>query len=107
MSWIALADMVRALGYLVETDGISGPANVVAPNPVDNTEFTRVLAPVLRRPAVFPVPRFALELLYGPMAEGAALASQRVLPRRLQASGFEFSLPNLEGALQTILKGAA
>jgi uncharacterized protein (TIGR01777 family) len=107
MSWIALADMVRALRHLVETESVSGPANAVAPNPVDNAEFTRVLASVLRRPAMVPVPRFALELLYGPMAEGAALASQRVLPRRLLASGFAFNLPSLEGALQTILKGAA
>ena len=107
MSWIALADMVRALRFLVDTESARGAFNVAAPNPVDNAEFTRVLASVLHRPAIFPVPVFALELLYGQMAKGAALASQRALPRKLLQTGFVFSLPNLETALQSILRAAA
>ena len=107
MSWIALADMVRALRFLVDTDGARGAFNLTAPNPVDNAEFTRVLASALHRPAIFPVPVLALELLYGQMAKGAALASQRALPRRLLQTGFAFSLPNLETALQSILRAAA
>ncbi len=107
MSWIALADMVRALRFLIETAAASGPFNLTAPNPVDNEEFTRELASVLHRPAIFPVPALALELLYGQMAKGAALASQRVLPRKLCENGFEFSLPDLRTALQTVLHRAA
>ncbi len=107
MSWIALADMVRALRFLVDTDAAAGPFNLTAPNPVDNEEFTRELASAMHRPAIFPVPALALELVYGPMAKGAALASQRVLPRHLRENGFEFSLPNLQIALQTILRRAA
>lgn len=107
MSWIALADMVRALRFLIDTNGAAGPFNLAAPNPVDNAEFTRVLASVLHRPAVFPVPAFALELLYGEMAKGAALASQRVLPRKLLENGFQFSLPDLQTALPSVLRAAA
>jgi uncharacterized protein (TIGR01777 family) len=106
MSWIALADMVRALRFLIDTDGAAGPFNLTAPTPVDNAEFTRVLASVLHRPAIFPVPRLALELLYGPMAKGAALASQRALPRQLLALGFEFGLPELRPALEATLHRA-
>lgn len=107
MSWIALADMIRALRFLIENDRAAGPFNLTAPNPVDNGEFTRVLASVLHRPAIFPVPRLALELLYGPMAKGAALASQRVLPRQLLAHRFEFALPELQPALEAILHRTA
>jgi uncharacterized protein len=107
MSWIALADMVRALRFLVDAEKARGAFDLTAPNPVDNAEFTRVLASVLHRPAIFPVPTLALELLYGQMAKGAALASQRVLPRKLLQAGFEFSLPNLETALASILRAAA
>jgi hypothetical protein len=104
MSWIAIADMVRALRFLVEHDGVAGPFDLTAPNPVDNAEFTRVLASVLHRPAIFPVPQFALELLYGPMAKGAALASQRALPRQLLANGFDFVLPDLREALESVVR---
>jgi uncharacterized protein (TIGR01777 family) len=104
MSWIAIADMVRALRFLIEHDGAAGPFDLTAPNPVDNAEFTRVLASVLHRPAIFPVPQLALELLYGPMAKGAALASQRALPRQLLASGFDFVLPNLREALESVVR---
>jgi len=106
MSWIAIADMVRALRFLVEYDGAgaAGPFDLTAPNPVDNAEFTRVLASVLHRPAIFPVPRLALELLYGPMAKGAALASQRALPRQLLANGFDFVLPDLREALESVVR---
>ncbi|HEY2163168.1 MAG TPA: DUF1731 domain-containing protein, partial [Gemmatimonadaceae bacterium] len=106
MSWIAIADMVRALRFVVEHDGAAGegPFNLTAPNPVDNAEFTRVLASVLHRPAIFPVPQLALELLYGPMAKGAALASQRALPRQLLANGFDFVLPTLREALESVVR---
>ena len=104
MSWIAIADMVRALRFLIDHDGAAGPFDLTSPNPVDNAEFTRVLASVLHRPAIFPVPQLALELLYGPMAKGAALASQRALPRQLLANGFDFALPDLRGALESVVR---
>jgi uncharacterized protein len=104
MSWIAISDMVRALRFLVEHDRAEGPFDLTAPEPVDNAEFTRVLASVLHRPAIFPVPQLALELLYGPMAKGAALASQRALPRQLLANGFDFLLPDLREALESIVR---
>ena len=104
MSWIAIADMVRALRFLVEHDGAAGPFDLTAPNPVDNAEFSRVLGSVLHRPAIFPVPQMALELLYGPMAKGAALASQRALPRQLLANGFDFTLPDLRQALESVVR---
>ena len=107
VSWIALADMVLALRFLVDTESASGAFNLTAPIPVDNAELTRELAGVLHRPSLVPVPRFALHLLFGQMAEGAALASQRALPRRLLSSGFRFSQPELRGALESMLRRAA
>lgn len=100
MSWIALDDVVRALRFLVDTPSVRGPVNLVAPEPVRNAEFTKVLARVLGRPAVLPVPAFALELLFGTMADNTILASQRVTPKTLAGAGFTFRHPRLEEALR-------
>jgi hypothetical protein len=86
----------------VEEAGVRGVLNGTAPNPVTNAEFTRQLAGVLHRPAVFPVPMFALRLLYGEMAEVMA-GSQRVLPRAAEAAGFRFGYPELRAALEQML----
>jgi uncharacterized protein (TIGR01777 family) len=107
MSWIALDDMVRALRFLIDTPTAKGPFNLVAPEPVPNAEFTRVLARVLRRPALLPVPALALELIFGTMADNTILASQRVLPKRLAGAGFEFRHPRLSDALQFELTRSA
>ena len=104
MSWISLDDHLRAMEHALVADSLHGPANLVAPNPVQNAEFTSVLGHVLGRPAVIPVPRFALTLALGEMAEATALASQRVAPRALLAAGFQFSHPMLEGALKAELQ---
>ena len=104
MSWISLDDHVRAMEHALVSDALHGPANLAAPNPVQNAEFATVLGHVLGRPALIPVPRFALELAFGEMAEATALASQRVAPRALLASGFEFLHPMLEGALKAELQ---
>jgi NAD dependent epimerase/dehydratase family enzyme len=77
--------------------------NLVSPNPVTNAEFASTLGRVLARPAMVPVPRLALELLYGEMADAAILASQRVAPHALRTAGFAFELPTLEQALRAIL----
>ena len=102
MSWIHADDMAELLVFAVEQAGVCGALNATAPNPVTNAEFTRQLAAVLHRPAAFPVPLFALRLLYGEMAEVVA-GSQRVLPRAAEAAGFQFGYPDLRGALDQLL----
>ncbi len=102
-SWIHLADIVGAVQHILKADSLRGPVNVVAPNPVTNSEFTRALAQVLRRPAFLPVPAFAARLALGEMADAALLASQRVEPAKLTASGYTFRFPELWGALQDLI----
>jgi len=99
MSWIARSDLVAAVLFLLERENAQGPFNCVAPLPVTNREFTRALGRVLRRPAVLPVPAFALRLLFGGFADEALLAGARVLPRRLQELGFAFAHGSLDSAL--------
>lgn len=107
MSWIALDDAVAALIIAVESNALSGPVNVVAPNPVTNAEFTRTLARLLRRPALLPVPAIALRLAFGKLADAALLASQRVRPAALERGGFRFAHPELGDALRAALSSAS
>ena len=102
MSWIHLEDLA-ALFQLAVENPVRGPLNGVAPNPVTNSDFTRELARALRRPAVFPVPEFALRLLFGEMAD-VLLASQRVTPGAAEAAGFRFRFPQLAPALAGLLR---
>lgn len=104
MSWVALGDVVSAIQQVIEKGSLSGPVNVVAPNPVTNAEFTQVMGKVLSRPTVFPLPALAVRTLLGEMGEELLLGSQRVEPARLLASGFEFTYSQLEGALRAILR---
>ncbi len=94
-SWIAIEDVVAALLWLLENPNASGPYNCVAPEPVTNELFTRLLANALSRPAVFPAPKFALRLAMGEMADALLLSSCRALPKRLEDSGFAFRYRNL------------
>lgn len=103
MSWIALHDHLRAIEAALHDVTLTGPVNLVSPNPVTNAEFATTLGYVLARPAVIPVPRFALELVYGEMADATILAGQRVVPRALRKGGFTFELPTLEQALRAEL----
>ena len=96
-SWITLHDQVRAIDYLIDSD-LSGPVNLTAPNPATNSEFTAALARALRRPALLPVPGFALKLALGGFST-EILGSKRVLPERLNESGFAFDYPHLAPAL--------
>jgi uncharacterized protein (TIGR01777 family) len=103
MSWISLDDAVGATMLVLRDDRVSGPVNVVA-GAVPNADFTRVLGGVLHRPAVVPVPTFALKLAYGAeMVGDTLLASQRAEPRRLRESGYRFAHPELEAALRAAL----
>ena len=106
MSWIGLRDLVRAFRFAVDTSGLEGAANAVAPVPVTNAEFTTVLAHVLTRPAFATIPAFALRALFGELADATLLASQRVRPAKLVASGFTFGDPTLDGALRAELARA-
>lgn len=104
MSWISLTDTVRAIRFICEHATLSGAVNIVAPEPVRNSGFTSTLGSVLHRPAILPVPRFALTALFGEMAEHTILASQRVLPGKLTGAGFDFRHPQLDAALRYQLR---
>lgn len=103
MSWIHLDDIVGAILHLVSNETVNGPVNLIAPTPVRNAEFTAVLGNVLSRPTLFPVPEFALKLAMGEMAEEVLLGSQRVEPKQLTASGYDFKFRNLRDALEDLV----
>jgi uncharacterized protein len=104
MSWIALDDVVGAIVHVLNRPELSGPINVTSPNPVTNKEYTNALGSVLFRPAFAPVPTLAVKLMFGEMADAMLLASAKVLPVRLQESGFRFQYPELKPALKHVLK---
>ncbi|MGH8070764.1 MAG: TIGR01777 family oxidoreductase [Candidatus Entotheonellia bacterium] len=103
MSWIALDDAVGAIQHAIVTDALQGPTNAVAPRAVTNQEFTKTLGAVLGRPTVIPLPAFAARLMFGEMADELLLASARVQPAKLLASGYGYRYPELEGALRHLL----
>jgi uncharacterized protein len=102
-SWVSRDDVVNAIQYILE-GSISGPVNLVAPNPVTNAEFTKILASVLSRPAMFPMPAFAARLAFGEMADALLLSSARVEPGKLRSAGYRFKYPELQAALSAILR---
>ena len=102
-SWIHADDIVGAVHHIIRSESLSGPVNLVSPNPVPNKEFTRVLAAVLRRPALFPIPSFAARLAFGEMAQELMLTSQRVVPEKLTSSGYAFRFRDLRAALEDLL----
>jgi len=106
MSWVMLDDVVGILRFAIENASLRGAVNVVAPQPVRNEEFTKVLAKALHRPALFPAPAFALRLALGEMADALLLSSQRVVPSRLQQLGFRFEHTELPTALAAVLAAA-
>jgi hypothetical protein len=105
MSWVTLKDVVGILRLALENRAVQGAVNVVAPGAVRNAEFTKELARALHRPALFPAPAFALRLALGEMADALLLASQRVVPQRLQQLGYRFAHPDLAVALAAVLSG--
>ncbi|MGO8792630.1 MAG: TIGR01777 family oxidoreductase [Terriglobia bacterium] len=104
LSWVAIDDVVGALSHALVTDSLRGPVNAVAPHPVTNREFTKTLGRVLSRPTIFPLPAFAARMVMGEMADELLLASARVKPARLLASGYEFQFSLLEPALRHVLR---
>ena len=102
-SWIGLDDVIGAIHHALIHDALEGAVNAVAPQPVTNRVFTTTLGTVLGRPTLVPLPGFAARLVLGEMADALLLASTRVEPARLLASGYSFRQPELEGALRHCL----
>jgi uncharacterized protein (TIGR01777 family) len=104
MSWIALDDVVGGIKFALANNSIKGPVNFVAPAPVTNAHFTKILGKVLSRPTIFPIPAFGVRLLFGEMADALLLSSQRVESAVLQNSGYLFKYAQLDSALRHALK---
>jgi len=100
ISWVGIEDSVAAMKLALNDESIRGPLNVVSPKPVTNERFTRVLGEVLSRPTVMAMPAFAARLAFGEMADEMLLVSQKVVPKKLLATGFQFEFSDLESALQ-------
>ncbi len=103
MSWIAIDDLVKIIVFAIENESLEGAVNATSPNPVQNEEFTDTLGKVLHRPTILPVPSFGVKLLFGEMGETLLLEGNRVIPKKLEDTGFEFDFPNLEDAFRHVL----
>ncbi len=102
-SWVALEDVVGILRFAIEKPPVRGAINIVSPQPLQNAEFTCVLAKAMHRPALFPAPAFALRLALGEMADALLLSSQRVLPRAVEKTGYQFLHSDLSTALKNLV----
>jgi uncharacterized protein (TIGR01777 family) len=103
-SWIALDDEVGAILHCLQDDGLRGPVDATAPDPVTDRDLAKALGAALHRPAILPVPAFALRLALGSeMADELVLSGQRVLPAALQTRGYRFEVPDLDEALRSAL----
>jgi uncharacterized protein len=100
MSWIAIDDLLSIIYASLTNDRFSGPINAVSPTPVTNKEFTKTLASLLHRPAIFPLPAWLARLAFGELADEALLASCKALPTKLQSEGFTFQYRDLHAALR-------
>ncbi len=101
MSWVSIDDAAGAVEHAIINESLRGPVNLVAPNPVRNAEFTKTLGEVLHRPTMFPMPAFVVKLVFGEMGEALLLGSQKVLPKKLEASGYKFQHAELKSALES------
>ncbi|MBI3742116.1 MAG: TIGR01777 family protein, partial [Chloroflexi bacterium] len=103
-AWIHVADFIAAIRFLLENENARGAFNLAAPNPLINADFARALARILKRPNWFPAPGWIFKFVFGELGETMVLGSQRVIPRRLQAMGFQFQFADAASALQDLLK---
>jgi len=101
LPWISLADHVAATRFLLTAD-VAGPVNMTGPDPARNAEVIATMARLMHRPAVLPVPAFAIRTVLGGMSE-EILIGQRAIPKRLLEAGFAFQHPTLEAALRAAL----
>ncbi len=102
-SWIAIDDVIGAIHHALMNENVRGPVNIVAPHPVTNNEFTKILGGVLSRPTMFPAPSFALRLALGEMADALLLSSANIKPNRLISTGYTFRFTQLNDALTALL----
>ena len=102
MPWIHLDDWINLVLFAIQNPAVRGAINATAPNPVTNSEFTRVLGKAVHRPAILPVPGFVLKMAMGEMA-GAILASARAIPKVALSTGFQFQYSQLRPALANLL----
>ena len=102
LSWIAVDEIPLIIEYLMSRSDALGAVNFVSPQPVSNLEFTKILGKVINRPTIFPLPSFAAKILFGQMADELLLSGAKVLPRKLQKSGYVFKYGDLETALKKI-----
>jgi uncharacterized protein (TIGR01777 family) len=103
-SFISARDHARAIVHALETSSLKGPVNFCTPQPCTNAEFTKALGKVINRPTILPLPSFAVSLLFGEMGEEMLLGGVRATPGKLVKSGFQFSHPTIEEALQSALE---
>jgi len=103
MSWISMDDALSAILHIIADDTIKGPVNLTAPTPVTNKEFSRKLACVFATKTRFSFPAAMVKRVWGQMGEETLLASARVKPEKLLATGFRFQHPSLFPALQDLL----
>jgi uncharacterized protein (TIGR01777 family) len=104
ISWIHLDDEIRAIKFLLEREDLNGVFNLSTPNSLTYKDFSKILGKLIKRPSWFHVPGLVLKILLGEMGEGLVLSGQRAIPKRLSEAGFEFTYPELESALNEILK---
>lgn len=104
MSWISLVDVVRVLDFALHEERLVGPVNAVAPGTVRQGDFAQVLGNALHRPAIVPLPAFAVKLMFGAMGEALLLQGQRVVPRTLRELGFGWQHPELAPVLAALLE---
>lgn len=103
MPWIHIDDIVGAFRYVIANEDLVGAVNGTSPNPATNADFTKALGRALHRPAFIPVPGFGLKLLFGEMSQ-ILLEGQRAVPKKLQFAGYEFKYPNLDDALEDVIR---
>jgi len=104
MSWVSIDDVTRIIGFIIQTESLAGPVNMVSPEPVTNYEFTKSLGKALNSPTLFPMPSFVAKLLFGEMAEALLLTSIRVQPNKLLENGYNYTHANLNSALDKIIQ---
>lgn len=103
-SWVALDDVIGAMKFALQNEGLQGPVNVVGPSPVRSAEFVRALGRAMQRPTFFPLPEFVIRTVMGEMGDELLLTSARAMPQKLQGAGYEFWHADLDAALRAALK---
>lgn len=102
MSWIHIKDLCNIIMYIIRNNNIEGPVNAVSPNPLQNRDFSKILAQVLNRPMFLNMPSFIVKIIFGEMGEALLLNGQKVLPNKITKAGYSFEFSNLKQALENI-----